>query len=287
MIACHLAHSAGFALRMPVGFLAAVILSLLVAACEKVPLLAPSGSAITLTASTNALASNGSTDIIAQVLEASGTLPHSGTHVRFTTTLGTIEPTEPVTNVSGRVVVKFLAGGVHGTETITTSSGGASTGTDGAVTIAVGSAAVGRITLTANPTTISANGRLSAVTANVVDINGNSLPLVPVSFATSAGVLSSAVVNTDAIGVAQTIFSTSVQATVTGTVGVSAGTGTDGGIGGDAGTDGSTSGQASATVTVNVDPLPTVSISAPGGTLTAGSPIVFTMVIAPGTNSTA
>ncbi len=221
IIPCHFAHSAGFALRMPVGFLAAVILSLLVAACEKVPLLAPSGSTITLTASTNALASNGSPDIIAQVFEGSGTPPHSGTHVTFTTTLGTIEPTEPVSNVSGRVVVKFLAGRVHGTETITASSGGGSTGADGAVTIAVGSDGVGRITLTANPTTISANGRLSTVTANVVDINGNSLPLVPVSFATSAGVLSSAVVNTDAIGFAQTILSTSVQATVTGTVGVS------------------------------------------------------------------
>ena len=48
-------------------------------ACEKVPLLAPSGSTIILTAATNVLAVNGTADIVAQVLEAAGTPPHSGT----------------------------------------------------------------------------------------------------------------------------------------------------------------------------------------------------------------
>lgn len=53
---------------------------LAVPACEKVPLLAPSGSTITLTAATNALSANGTVTLIAQVLEAAGTPPHSGTH---------------------------------------------------------------------------------------------------------------------------------------------------------------------------------------------------------------
>src|SRR2546423_11370258 len=69
-------------------------LVLLTAACEKVPLLAPSGSSITLVTSSNILPVNGSTDIIAQVIEASGTPPHSGTHITFTTNLGRIEPSE-------------------------------------------------------------------------------------------------------------------------------------------------------------------------------------------------
>ena len=45
--------------------------ALLTTACQKVPLLAPSGSTITLIASTTVLPINGSTDLIAQVIEAS------------------------------------------------------------------------------------------------------------------------------------------------------------------------------------------------------------------------
>src|SRR5206468_4547008 len=84
--------------------------ALLTAACERVPLLAPSGSTITLTASATALPANGTTDIIAQVIEAGGTPPHSGTAVTFTTNLGSIQPAQAETDVNGRVLVKFVAG---------------------------------------------------------------------------------------------------------------------------------------------------------------------------------
>ena len=264
-----------------------VALALVASACEKVPLLAPSGSTITLTASTNALAANGSTDIVAQVLEAGGTPPHSGTQVTFTTTLGSIQPSEARTDINGRVVVKFVAGGANGNATITAFSGGATTGANGAVKIAVGTAAVGRVSLSANPSTISSNGGTARITANVVDVNGNALGGVPVNFSTSAGVLGASLVNTDSNGVSETNLTTSVQAVVTATVGVQAPStgGTGGGTGGTTG--GSTSGQASATVTVNVNPIPTVSITAPSGTLTAGTPITFTITAQPGTGSTA
>lgn len=276
------------ALPVIIGFASVLV----AAACEKVPLLAPSGSTITLTASTNALPANGSTDVVAQLLEASGTPPHSGTQVTFTTTLGTIQPSEARTDVNGRVVVKFVAGGANGNATITAFSGGATTGANGAVKIAVGTAAVGRVSLSANPSTISSNGGAARITASVVDVNGNALGGVPVSFSTSAGVLAASVVNTDSNGVSETTLTTSVQAIVTATVGVQApatGGGTGGGTGGTTGgsTGGSTSGQASATVTVNVNPIPTVSITAPSGTLTAGSPITFTITASPGTGSTA
>jgi adhesin/invasin len=270
--------------RLPL--LLAVACSALISACEKVPLLAPAGSTITLTASTNALPANGATDIIAQVLEAAGTPPHSGTLITFTTTLGVIEPSEARTDIGGRVVVKFRAGGSNGNATIVASSGGATTGTNGAIKIAVGTAAVGSVRLGANPSTVSANGGVATITAGVVDINGNALIGVPVSFSTTAGALGSSLVNTDASGTAQTALTTSVQATVTATVGVQAPpTGGTGGTGGTPG--GSTSGQASATVTVNVNPLPTVSITPPSGTLIADSPIVFTVTVTPAANSTA
>ena len=84
--------------------------ALLTVACQKVPLLAPSGSTITLTSSATALPVNGTADIIAQVIEAAGTPPHSGTLVTFTTNLGSVQPSEAETDLSGRVVVKYVAG---------------------------------------------------------------------------------------------------------------------------------------------------------------------------------
>src|SRR5687768_4151272 len=75
-------------------------LSLVAAGCEKVPLTAPTGSTIILTAATNILPVNGTADITATVLEAAGTPPHSGTVVSFTTTLGSNEPADARTDAS-------------------------------------------------------------------------------------------------------------------------------------------------------------------------------------------
>src|SRR5437764_2559558 len=108
--------------------------------CEKTALLAPTGSSITLNVATNVLPANGSADIIATVLESSGTPPHSGTEVTFTTTLGTIEPARASTDSSGRVAVKLVASNANGGATISALSGGASTGTNRARNSAVGPA---------------------------------------------------------------------------------------------------------------------------------------------------
>src|SRR5204862_5331897 len=115
--------------RIPVGVAAvslAAAIFLSVDACQRVPLLAPSGSSIQLTASTNVLPVNGTTTVIAQVLEPAGTPPHSGTHVTFTTSLGTVQPAEAETDIGGRAIATFLAGNNNGTATITALSGGAS-----------------------------------------------------------------------------------------------------------------------------------------------------------------
>ena len=103
----------------PLLLLAAAAISAISVACQKVPLLAPTGSTITLTSLATALPANGSTDIIAQVIEPAGTPPHAGTHVTFSTTLGTIQPAEAETDINGQARVKFIAGGASGTATIT------------------------------------------------------------------------------------------------------------------------------------------------------------------------
>src|SRR5205807_7335554 len=116
-----------------------------------VPLLAPSGSTITLTVAATALPVNGTTPIVAQVLEAAGTPPQDGTLVVFTTTMGSVQPPEAQTR-GGRVTVTFNAGTTNGTATITASSGGASASGANAAKVAIGTAAVGSVRVSANPT---------------------------------------------------------------------------------------------------------------------------------------
>jgi hypothetical protein len=247
---------------------------LLAVACQRVPLLAPSGSTINLVASATALPVNGTTQIIAQVIEASGTPPQQGTQVTFTTSLGTIQPSSAETDSGGRAVVTFNAGSANGTATISAISGGASVAAANAVKIAVGTAAVGRVNLNASPTLVPASGGASVITASVFDINGNPLISAPVSFSTTAGTLDSSLVSTDANGAASTTLHTSTKATVTAAVGAqaaSSGTGT--------GTTTTTSsGTATATVVVDILGAPTLVITTPTTAPSAGVPAVYTFV---------
>src|SRR5262245_24356895 len=85
-------------------------LAFLAVSCQKVPLLAPSGSTITLSTATSALGFNGEADVFAQVIEAAGTPPQRGTHVIFSTNLGFVEPAEVETDINGRASTRFHAG---------------------------------------------------------------------------------------------------------------------------------------------------------------------------------
>jgi Bacterial Ig-like domain (group 1)/PKD domain len=263
-------------------------------ACERVPLLAPSGSTITLTAPVTALPVNGSADLIAQVIEPAGTPPHQGTHITFLSTLGTVVPPEAETDINGMVRVRFEAGNSNGTATITASSGGATTGTAGAIKIAVGTAAVGRVTVSATPASVPSNGGSTTIAADVFDINGNALNSAPVSFSTTAGALSAVLVTTNASGRATTTLTTSQQATVTANVGAEApptttpppttpGNGTP-----TTPTTPATSGQASGSVTVTVSAVPTLVITPPTTPPSAGLPASFTFAVTvPAQNSSA
>ena len=249
---------------------AAVLLvpALLTAACTKVPLLAPSGSTITLLASVNVLPINGSTDVVAQVIEASGTPPQHGTRVSFTTTFGTIQPSEADTDTSGRVIVKFLAGTASGTAIISAISGGASVASANAIKIAIGAAAIGSVRIDANPTVIPATGGTSTITATAFDLNGNLMPSVPVSFTTDVGAVSPAVANTDANGKAQTTLTTTKASKVTASAGLAGTTGT--------GTTATTTSAQSATVTVNVNVAPSITVGTPvPATPSVGQSVTF------------
>ncbi len=97
-------------LGAPLAALVAFALS--VAACDKVPLTAPTESTISLFATASSISATGSTDIVATVIESAGTPVQNGTVVTFTTTLGRIEPLDARTQ-NGKVTVKLTGDGAR------------------------------------------------------------------------------------------------------------------------------------------------------------------------------
>jgi hypothetical protein len=237
--------------------------------CDKAQFTAPSGTAITLLVSTNALPVNGEVDITAVLIEGAlsggtgnnsssttnageGTPVHNGTVVTFTTTLGRLEPTEATTS-NGRAVTKLIADGRSGVATITAYSGAATQTLD----VKIGAAAADHLSVTASPQTLPGTGGASTITARVEDAEGNGLPGVPVSFSTTKGTLSATSVLSNDQGTASTVLTTTQDATVTATTG---------------GATGATTG----TVDVTLKPRTLVSIGAPTSA-TVAVPASFTL----------
>src|SRR5258706_684752 len=154
----------------------------LVASCDKVPLLAPTGSVITLIVSSGTASLNSEVTIVATVIEngeassgsgtgtsgrtGAGTPVQNGTLITFTTTVGHIEPSEARTH-NGQVAVKLLTGSTSGSAKITAYSGGASVSIDNAVKI--GTAAVKNVSVTTTPQVLGITGGTVQVVASVVD----------------------------------------------------------------------------------------------------------------------
>ena len=220
----------------------AIVLGVSVAACDKVPLIAPSGSAISLSANSSTVPTNGTVGLTAFVMESSGTPVQNGTTVRFTTTLGTVTPTDAQTT-NGVAVATFNAGANSGIATIHAISGGAGGGTGSTgggtgtgtttgptatnvVTITVGVAAVKTITVNASPTSVGPNGGSVTVTATALDPSGGSLAGIPVTFSADHGGVDPGVVTTDANGQATTTLTTSAETKVTASAGPATATAT-------------------------------------------------------------
>jgi hypothetical protein len=261
----------------------AITILSVVSACDKVPLLAPTGSVISLFATANTVALNSEVEIIANVIEngttatpstpttpdngtpgtttpgttstttaGAGTPVQNGTLVSFTTTIGRIEPSEARTN-NGQVRVRFIAGGQSGVATITAFSGGASGKLEN---LKVGAAGVERVLVSASPQTLGPSGGASTITARVEDVSGTGLSGIPVTFTTDAGTFSNSSVTTDASGSAQTTLTTSRAAKVT--VNVAGKT---------------------ADVSIGLNPRTGITIAAPTTQVSAGQPATFTIGI--------
>ena len=259
-------------LATALALLTAVAMLPLVSACDKVPLLAPSGSVITLFPAATFVPANGKIEIVATVIEqgtapappsngtpgsgtttstpGSGTPVHNGTLVSFTTTIGHIEPREARTH-NGQVTVMFHADGQSGTATITAFSGGASGKLEN---LAVGSAAIERVLLAVSPQTLPPNGGTATVQARAENTTGAALSGVLVTFSTDNGTLSPTTAFTDANGVATSILNTTREAKVTANI----------------------AGKTAET-TIRLAPRTGVTLTAPTTPISAGVPATFTV----------
>lgn len=217
-------------MRSPYARVALAGVVLMMAACERVQLLAPTNSTITVSAPSRVLPLGGSTEVTAFVTEQGGTPVQNGTFVRFTTTLGTVNPVEVETR-NGLALTTFLAGNTSGVAEVRATSGGATgttttgtgttatTTTTNVVQITIGAAAVNTVTLRANPGSVSPGGGTVELIASVVAENGRALEGIQVTFNTDQGTLSSAVATTNSSGEARTNLTAGQKATVTATAG--------------------------------------------------------------------
>jgi hypothetical protein len=191
------------------------------------PLTAPSGTFITLLASSAAIAVDGSAEITAilteggftpsddpnqggQVTPGVGTPVHNGTVVTFFTTLGRIEPTEAGTQ-GGKVTVRIFGDGRSGTAKITAVSGPASQ----TLELAIGTSTADRVSVTANPQSLPAGGGQSTIEARVIDVSGNALSGVTVSFQATAGTIAPSSAATNTSGRATATLTTTAASEVT------------------------------------------------------------------------
>jgi hypothetical protein len=230
--------------------LALVALVATAAGCEKVALLAPTGSTVTLSISSTSISANGSAEILATVIEAAGTPVHNGTEVRFQASVGKLDP--PVAQTENGVArTTFLANGASGTARIVAFSGGA---TAEAAEIRVGGAAVEVLTLRTEPSALPVSGGPVTVLATAVDASGNPVVGAPIVFSANNGTLNPTQVATDDNGQARTTLNTSRETTVTASV---------------AGKD--------ATATVALLAQPTVTLAATPPTPAVGMPVTFTI----------
>ena len=183
-----------------ISFVCAALVAIAAVACDTMPLTAPSGSALTISAGSTLVPTGGTTEIRAYVLEASGTAVQNGTTVHFSTNLGRVDPIDALTT-NGYAVTTFMAGDSSGVADVSATSGGTgattpstdngsggtttpSTTNSNVVRITVGGAAATVVVLNASPSNVPPIGGTVTMVAAVLDANGNRLRNLPVTFST-------------------------------------------------------------------------------------------------------
>jgi hypothetical protein len=181
--------------------LLSTVVLLPLAGCDKASPVAPTDALLTVSANPSEITSTtGTSTITAVVRRANGQPVTPGTEVRFSTTLGTIDPVAE-TNSSGVATATLRGDGRLGTAKVSVTTGAVKTDP---LDVTIGAAAK-NISLQATPTTLPATGGRVTLLALVRDSRGLPLAGQGVNFTTELGTLASrgGIVVTDANGQAR------------------------------------------------------------------------------------
>lgn len=182
-----------------------------VGGCEigKKSLVAPSDAVMSLSASTGFVPANASATLNVQLKKLDGNPAPDGTEIAISASMGELDQRK-VRISNGQAAVTYRAGSETGTARITASSGSVSA----EITLQVGSAAPGTVTLFATPSLLQVGGGQTEIVATVTSPTGQVVTNAPVTFSTSVGTLSATEVNSDGNGEAKTTLQTTATATV-------------------------------------------------------------------------
>ncbi|WP_321944020.1 Ig-like domain-containing protein [Paraburkholderia tropica] len=172
-----------------------------------------------LVASPSSITANGTatSTLTATLKDANGNALGAGLTVTWSTTSGTLSASSSTTDSGGQATVTLTSSTTAGTATVSAVAvAGSKTAS---VTFVADTSTATVSTLTASPTSITANGRTtSTLTATLKDANGNALGAgLSVTWSTTAGTLSATSSVTNSSGVA-TVTLTSVTKAQTATV---------------------------------------------------------------------
>lgn len=168
--------------------------------CDKVSPTAPEGSVLTLSASPDRIASDGTSQITVVARKASGFPVNPGTTIHLSTSRGSL-PASGQTNDDGVVGAVLRGNGDVGTATVKANAGAAE---EAMIEVQIGVQA-SSVTLSADPTSVALAGGTVDLLALIRDDQGQPLGGVLVNFTTQLGTLASRgdFVRSDAGGRAQ------------------------------------------------------------------------------------
>jgi hypothetical protein len=159
---------------------------LAISACDKAGPVAPEGSVLTISASPDRIAADGTSTITVTARKASGFPVNPGTIVFFSTTRGSLPPSG-TTDDDGVVRAALNGNGEVGMATVKANAGAAE---EAEIEVQIGIFAAS-VTLQASPTTIQSNGGRIDLLAVVRDDTGQPLPGATVNFTSQLGTLDS------------------------------------------------------------------------------------------------
>jgi len=180
---------------------------------EKETILAPTDAFMTLRSDVQFVAANATATISAELKKIDGTPAPDGTEIVIQASAGTLDQ-QKLRVKNGTATATFRAGATTGTVRITASSGAI----NAELSLRVGSAPPGNLSIVPGATVLPAGGGETEVVATVSSSTGALVAGAPVSFSATAGTVSASDVTTNERGEARTTLRTPSTATVSATV---------------------------------------------------------------------